>query len=185
MAARGQGGLLSLEETGSDPLEVFERWLAEARAGAGPDRADAMALATAGSDGRPAARMVMLRGFDRRGFVFYTNHQSRKGRQLEQNPRAALVFHWPELHRQVTVEGIVQRVPREESEAYFRTRPLGHRLSAWASEQDRPLPGHWGGYRLTPLAVEFWQGREDRLHDRVRCIRSSEGEPWDAARLYP
>src|SRR6266700_4771131 len=140
MAARGQGGLLSLEETGSDPLEVFERWLAEARAGAGPDRADAMALATAGSDGRPAARMVMLRGFERRGFVFYTNHQSRKGRQLEQNPRAALVFHWPELHRQVTVEGIVQRVPREESEAYFRTRPLGHRLSAWASEQDRPLP---------------------------------------------
>lgn len=203
----GATGPFSLEEIHPDPLELFERWLAEARAAEGPDRAGAVTLATAGADGAPTARMVILRGFDRRGFVFYTNYESRKGRQLEENPRAALVFYWHDLHRQVTVTGPVEQLPREESEAYFRTRPLGHRLGAWASLQDQvlpdratlerrfaeaserfgddpPLPEYWGGYRLIPETMEFWQGREDRLHDRVRYTIEADGS-WRPERLFP
>jgi pyridoxamine 5'-phosphate oxidase len=196
-----------LQEPPSDPVELFERWQAEARAAAGPDRADAMALATATADGAPSVRVVMLRGVDSRGFVFHTNYESRKGRELSENPRAALVLNWPELHRQVSATGTVERLNREESKTYFRTRPLGHRLAAWASLQGRPLPDraelerrferarerfgedpplpeYWGGFRLAPDALEFWQGREDRLHDRVRYERSESGG-WHAQRLFP
>ena len=201
------GGPFTLEEIPSDPFELFDGWLAEARATEPPDRADAVALATATADGGPSARMVMLRGFDRRGFVFHTNYESRKGRELAKNPRAGVVFHWHELHRQVIVTGEVRRLPREESEAYFDTRPLGHRLSAWASHQDEvisdrsvlerafteaaerfgedpPLPDYWGGYLLTPATMEFWQGRADRLHDRVRYERT-DPDAWRADRLAP
>ena len=201
------GGPYTLEEIPPDPFELFEGWLAEARATEPPDRADAMALATATAGGVPSARMVMLRRFDRRGFVFHTNYESRKGRELAKNPRAGVVFHWHELHRQVIVTGEVRRLPREESEAYFDTRPLGHRLSAWASHQDEvisdrsvlergfteaaerfgedpPLPDYWGGYLLTPTTIEFWQGRADRLHDRVRYERTGP-DAWRADRLAP
>jgi len=200
-------GPFSLETIAGDPFELFERWLADARASVGPDRAEAMALATSGADGAPGARMVMLRGWDRRGFVFFTNYQSRKGRQLAENPRAALVLYWHELHRQVNATGPVERLTRDESEAYFLTRPVGHRLSAWASLQDQPLadrstlerrfaearerfgedpplPEYWGGFRLAPAVIEFWQGREDRLHDRVRYETEPDGG-WRAERLYP
>jgi pyridoxamine 5'-phosphate oxidase len=200
-------GPSTLEEIPPDPFDLFEAWLAEARATEPPDRAEAMALATATVAGLPSARMVMLRGFDRRGFVFHTNYESRKGRELAENPRAALVFHWYELHRQVIVTGDVRPLPRHESEAYFATRPLGHRLSAWASHQDEviadrsvlergfaeaaerfgddpPLPDYWGGYLLTPTTIEFWQGRADRLHDRVRYERTGP-DAWRADRLAP
>lgn len=166
-----------------------------------------MALATATPDGVPAARMMLLKGVDRRGFVFFTNYESRKGRELLANPRAALVFHWAALQRQVRVEGSVERLTVAESEAYFRTRPRGSRIGAWASRQsadlssradlDRrvaeyeakfagqevPLPPFWGGVRLRPAAIEFWQGRINRLHDRVRYTRTDGG--WAVARLYP
>jgi len=200
-------GPFSLEEIAPDPLELFERWLAEARAAVGPDRADPMTVATASADGAPSARMVIMRGFDRRGFVFYTNYESRKAADLAENPRAAVVFYWHELHRQVTATGLVEKIPGEESEAYFRTRPVGHRLGTWASLQDQPLPDRatlerrlaeamerfgddpplpdfWGGFRLTPEVMEFWQGREDRLHDRIRYTRSGDGE-WRGERLFP
>jgi pyridoxamine 5'-phosphate oxidase len=150
---------------------------------------------------------VLLKGFDERGFVFYTNYEGRKGRELEENPRAALVFYWGELERQVRIEGRVSRVSEEESDAYYRSRPLGSRLGAWASEQSRPVgdrttleerlreledeyrerevprPPFWGGYRVEPEAVEFWQGRENRLHDRLLYHRSDEG--WGIVRLQP
>ena len=163
-----------------------------------------MALATATPDGRPSARMVLLKGADGRGFAFHTNSESRKGEELAENPRAALLFHWQPLGRQVRVEGSVERVPDDESAAYFRTRPLGSRLAAWASPQSRPLadraelerlyaeaparhgdepplPPHWGGYRLLPDAYEFWQHGDDRLHDRVRYERDAVG--WSRTRL--
>jgi len=201
------GGPYTLEEIPPDPFDMFEGWLAEARATEPPDRADAMALATATAAGIPSARMVMLRGFDRQGFVFHTNYQSRKGRELAENPRVSLVFHWYELHRQVIVTGEVRRLPRHESEAYFATRPPGHRLSAWASHQDEviadrsvleqafteaadrfgddpPLPEYWGGFLLTPATIEFWQGRADRLHDRIRYERTGP-DAWRADRLAP
>ncbi|HXF56533.1 MAG TPA: pyridoxamine 5'-phosphate oxidase [Actinomycetota bacterium] len=189
-----------------DPLERFRRWWEEARRVA-PDSADAMALATADARARPSARMVILRGFDERGFVFFTNYESPKAADLAANPRAALVWYWPQLRRQVRVTGRVERLPREESEAYFRTRPVGHRLAAWASPQSRVIPSRdalerayeeararfpgedvllppfWGGYRVVPEVVEFWQGRENRLHDRVRYRRRDCG--WVVERLAP
>jgi len=191
---------------GSDPFDAFARWFEEASR-AGIELAEAVALATATPDGRPSVRMVLLKGFDRRGFAFYTNYESRKARELEANPRAALCFHWKELDRQVRIDGSIERVSEEESQAYFDTRPEGSRVGAWASSQSRflddradlqrrvqevrerfahrtiPLPPHWGGYRLIPEDMEFWQGRADRLHDRLAFRRDGDG--WRAQRLYP
>ena len=187
-----------------DPLRQFERWFEDAREGVAVP--EAVALATATTDGRPSARMVLLKGSDGRGFSFYTNSESRKARELAENPRAALLFHWQPLGRQVRVEGPVERVPDDEAAAYFRTRPLGSRLAAWASPQSRlladraelerlyveasarhgdepPLPPHWGGYRLVPDAYEFWEHGDDRLHDRVRYERDAVG--WSRSRLAP
>jgi pyridoxamine 5'-phosphate oxidase len=182
-----------------DPLRLFQAWFEEG----GSDR---VALATATSDGAPSVRMVLLKGADERGFVFHTNYESRKGRELAANPRAALLFYWAELGRQVRVAGQVERVEREESEAYFRTRPRGGQLAAWASAQSEPidsretlerrfaetqaeypgevpLPPHWGGFRLVPEIYEFWEHRENRLHDRFR-YRAESGE-WVIDRLSP
>lgn len=167
---------------------------------------EAMALATATPDGRPSVRMVLLKSADEHGFAFFTNYESRKGGELAANPHAALLFHWQPLGRQIRVEGGVERLPTEESDAYFRTRPLGSRHAAWASPQSRPLdsraeleelnadaaerfgedvplPPHWGGFRLQPEAYEFWQHRDDRLHDRIRYQRENGG--WRRRRLGP
>jgi pyridoxamine 5'-phosphate oxidase len=189
-----------------DPIERFRRWNEEARA-AGSAMADVTILATASSRGIPSARAVILRGLDPRGFVFFTNLESPKAGDLGDNPTGALVFVWPEVHRQVRVTGPVEPVARAEAEAYFRTRPPGHRLGAWASPQSRviqgrhtleramaeararfpgddiPLPPFWGGFRVVPESVEFWEGREDRLHDRVRYRR--EADHWAVERLGP
>ena len=201
---------LSESELAGDPVEQFNRWLEQARA-VSPEEFTAMTLATADREGRPSARVVLLKGVDERGFVFYTNAGSRKGRELLANPRAALVFYWGMLDRQVRVEGTAEPTSREESEAYFASRPLGSRLSAWASPQSRPvagraelerrmreagerfaggpvpLPAVWGGFRIRPEAVEFWQGRPDRLHDRLLYIRTAGagGEGWRIERLAP
>lgn len=197
---------LDEKDVSPDPVAEFARWFAEAQTAA-VDEPNAMMLATATSDGRPSARVVLLKGFDERGFVFFTDYRSRKGVELEANPRAALAFHWGEVERQVRIEGRVTRTTREESELYYRTRPLGSRLGAWASHQSRPiasrdvleaglreierrfagtevpLPPHWGGYRVRPELFEFWQGRESRLHDRIRYLR--EGERWRVERVSP
>jgi len=189
-----------------DPLTLFESWLEEARAAEGLN-AEALAVATATSAGEPSVRMVLLKGFDDRGIVFFTNYSSRKGGELEQNPRAALLFHWPVLGRQVRVEGPVSRVAREESEAYAHSRPRQSQLSALASPQSRPVPDRewlerrveeldrehagaelpvredWGGYRVEPEAWEFWQHRDNRLHDRHRYERTAGG--WHVERLAP
>lgn len=200
---------LSEAELAVDPIAQFHRWLEQARA-ASPEEFTAMTLATADGEGRPSARVVLLKGVDERGFVFYTNGESRKGRELLANPRAALVFYWGMLDRQVRVEGTVEPTSREESEAYFASRPLGSRLSAWASPQSRPvagraelerrvqeagerfaggpvpLPAAWGGFRVRPEAIEFWQGRPDRLHDRLLYTRTAGGEAgWRIERLAP
>jgi len=193
-------------DLGDDPFDQFAAWLDAARA-AGVELAEAMTLATASGDGRPSARMVLLKEHGPTGFVFFTGYESRKGRDLAENPRAALVFYWHELGRQVRVEGEVERVPPAESEAYFRTRPLGSRLAAWTSLQssvvasrnaldvryaefaatygdgDVPLPPHWGGYRLRPSSIEFWQHRQSRLHDRLRY--RLDGTVWVLERLAP
>jgi pyridoxamine 5'-phosphate oxidase len=189
-----------------DPLRQFERWFEAARA-AGAPVPEAMTLATATPDGRPSARMLLLKAADERGFTFHTNYESRKGAELAANPRAALLFHWRQpVGRQVRVEGAVERAAPEESEAYFGTRPLASRLAAWASPQSRPLadraeldrlyaqaqaqygddvplPPHWGGLRLVPDAYEFWEHGDDRLHDRVRYER--DGDAWRRVRLAP
>jgi pyridoxamine 5'-phosphate oxidase len=190
-----------------DPLDQFRRWYDEASVATG-DKAGAMTVATATPDGRPSARVVLLRGFDERGLVFYTSYDSRKAAELAANPRAAAVLYWPELDRQIRVEGTIERVGADESAAYFASRPRGHRLSAWASPQsepigdravlearladvearfpdgtDVPLPPFWGGYRLAPEVFEFWVSREDRLHDRVRYRRA--GRDWVIERLAP
>ncbi len=189
-----------------DPTEQFLRWLAEAEA-AGIALPNAVALATADADASPSVRHVLLRSVDQRGFVFFTNHESRKGRELLANPRAALVALWRELDRQVSVAGRVERVADAESDAYFATRPRGARIGAWASPQsavledraeldrrveevetrfgdaDVPRPPFWGGYRLTPASLEFWQGRPSRLHDRFRYEREPTG--WRLDRLAP
>jgi pyridoxamine 5'-phosphate oxidase len=189
----------------ADPLLQFQRWFAAAQAAAVPTP-EAMALATSSSGGRPSARMVLLKEADERGFCFFTNYESRKGRELADNPRAALLFHWQPLGRQVRIEGGVERLSPGESEAYFRTRPLASRLAAWASPQSRPLadrvelerlyaeaesrhgddpplPPQWGGFRLLPDAYEFWEHGDDRLHNRLRYERDATG--WSRARLAP
>jgi pyridoxamine 5'-phosphate oxidase len=189
------------------PLPLFTRWFEEAETAQVPEPS-AMTLATARVDGTPSARIVLLRGFDDRGFVFYTNYQSRKGDELAGNPRAALVFFWERFQRQIRVEGRVEKVSADESDAYFRMRPFGHQLGACLSPQSRPIPGrlfleermdellqeyagkevprppHWGGYRVVPHLVEFWQGRPNRLHDRIRYRRVDNG-PWTIERLAP
>jgi pyridoxamine 5'-phosphate oxidase len=193
--------------TVSDPIELFREWFAAAEA-AGAALPDAMTLATVGADARPSARTVLLKGVDERGFVFFTNYESRKGHELTSNPRGALVFLWHmEPKRQVLVQGSVERVPREESEAYFATRPRGSRLAALVSNQSRPiesrkqledafaeaestypddvpLPEHWGGFVLEPETIEFWESRPNRLHERVRYSRN-EGGSWRAEPLAP
>jgi pyridoxamine 5'-phosphate oxidase len=198
---------LDEEDVDPDPLRQFSAWFDEAKR-AGIRLPQAMTLATASPGAVPSARLVLLNRFDDDGFVFHTNHESRKGRELEQNPRAALVFYWDELGRQVRVDGRVERVGEEESAAYFATRPRGAQLSAWASRQsepvasrqaledsvarradefadgDVPLPSHWGGYRVAPETIEFWQHREDRLHDRLRYRRAAHGG-WVVERLSP
>ena len=197
---------LELDDLDPDPIAQFGRWMEEALA-EGLLLPNTMTLATAAPDGRPSARMVLLKGFDHRGFVFYTNYESRKSRDLAANPRAALVFYWARLERQVRVEGRVERVDEDESDAYFASRPLESRLGAWASRQSAPLesraalddrvaelerehaggdvprPPHWGGWLVRPEAIELWQGRPNRLHDRFLYTRRGEG--WERARLYP
>ena len=189
-----------------DPFRQFARWFADA-VSAGMKEPNAMTLATAGADGVPSARMVLLKGFDERGFVFYTNYGSAKARDLKVNPRAALVLYWAELERQVRISGVVETTTREETEEYFATRPRGSQLGAWASRQSAvvsgrevleanllqqevrfdgqeiPVPPDWGGFRLRPESIEFWQGRPNRLHDRLGYAHS--GGSWLRHRLSP
>jgi pyridoxamine 5'-phosphate oxidase len=196
---------VDLAELDPDPVPQLRAWLEEA--GSSSPRPDAMVVATSTPDGRPSARVVLLRGLDERGLVFFTNRESRKGRELAANPRAAAVFHWWELGRQVRVEGEVEEIAREESETYWRTRPLRSRLAAWASQQSRPLTGReelearvadaelqfgdedvplpdfWGGFRIVPEVVELWTHRDDRLHDRVVYRLTATG--WERERLAP
>ena len=204
----GKGLATGLPEAAEDrdPIELFQEWLAAAQ-DAGILLHDATALATSTPDGTPSVRMVLLKAVDERGFVFYTNYESRKAKELDDNPRAALCIHWPVLQRQVRISGTVERTSQEESAEYFATRPRGSQLGAWASRQsdaledrgflegqfrryreqfgegDVPLPDFWGGYRLLADRIEFWQGRADRLHDRLLFTR--EGEGWRTERLQP
>jgi pyridoxamine 5'-phosphate oxidase len=190
-----------------DPLQQFSAWFAAALAADIRD-VNAMSLATASPDGKPSVRIVLLKGFDERGFAFFTNYDSEKGRQLEANPYAALAFYWVQLERQVRISGAVERTSREDSAAYFHSRPVGSRLGAWASKQSEvvdarqvldsrltemterfengeiPLPPHWGGYRVKPDKFEFWQGRPNRLHDRFHYSRRDDGA-WQIDRLAP
>ena len=197
---------LSESDAGRDPVRLFRRWFDEALV-ADLHEPNAMTVATATADGRPSARAVLLKGYDERGFVFYTNYEGAKARQIEENPRVAVLFYWGELERQVRIEGRAERVSVEESNAYFDSRPRGSQLGAWASEQSRavpdratleersraveaeyegrevPRPPHWGGYRVSPESYEFWQGRENRLHDRIAYHREDGG--WRIERLQP
>jgi pyridoxamine 5'-phosphate oxidase len=192
----------------ANPYRQFDRWFTDAKQ-LQADRPDAMTLATAASDGTVSARMVLLKGFDERGFTFFTNYNSRKGEQLHENPRAALVFFWPLPDRQVRIEGAVVKVTSEESDSYFSSRARGSQLGAWSSEQssiiagrgdlearfsemetsyrDRPIPRppHWGGFRVIPLSIEFWQGRSDRMHDRFRYRLRTDRQDWVVERLSP
>ena len=199
-------GSLDVDDAATDPLAQFGTWLAEARALQLPEP-NAMTVATVGPDGRPSTRVVLIKGYDARGIVWYTNYTSRKGRELDTHPFAALQFHWVELERVVRIEGRVDKVSDEESDTYFASRPLTHRIGAWASEQSRPIPGrgtivaraaeyglkfglnpprppHWGGYRLKPDYWEFWQGRSSRLHDRIAYHLADDGG-WTRKRLAP
>ena len=197
---------LNESDVDPNPLKQFEAWYGEALASGVPE-ADAMTLATATTDGAPDARIVLLKSFDGRGFVFFTNYQSRKAEELAANGRACLLFYWLPLKRQVRIEGTVEKVSAAESDDYFHTRPWGSKLGAWASDQSRvitsrenlekrfaefelefadnvPRPPHWGGYRLIPTAIEFWQGRDNRLHDRIR-YRLQPDKSWRIERLAP
>ncbi len=190
------------------PWELFAKWYAEAEKAEINDP-NAMILSTVGSGGFPSARAVLMKGYDEDGFVFYTNRQSRKGRELAANPVAGLVFHWKSLQRQVRIEGYVAAIGEAESDEYFSSRPRGSQIGAWASSQSRPLadraeleakvkevglrylgktiprPPHWGGYRVVPQMIEFWQGRQFRLHDRIVYSRPVPQSPWTWERLYP
>ena len=197
---------LSESASHADPLQQFQQWLQEAIHSEVPEP-NAMTLATVGSDLRPSTRVVLIKGVDERGIVWYTNYASRKGRELAGNPFAALQFHWVELERVVRIEGVVEKVSDEESDAYFHSRPLDSRIGAWASPQSDvissrsvlvtqaarygaqfllqpPRPPHWGGYRLKPERWEFWQGRKSRLHDRLRYSTQADGQ-WLRERLAP
>jgi pyridoxamine 5'-phosphate oxidase len=207
LRAEYTAGGLTEADAGDDPFALFRRWFAAALE-AGLPEPNAMTLATATPDGAPSARVVLLKALDDRGFTFFTNYDSRKSREMAANPRVALVFLWHPLERQVRVEGTVEQVTPGESDAYFAVRPLGSRLGAWASAQsavipDRaflerqhaellakypdgnvPRPPHWGGYRVLPTVIEFWQGRPSRLHDRIRFTRQPDGT-WKKERLAP
>lgn len=200
--------LLTKASVDRNPFRQFEQWSQSARA-AGVSEQDtiSMTLATADRDGRPCARIVLLKSFDEGGFVFYTNYHSRKARELANNSQACLLFYWPQLWRQVRIEGTAEKVSEDESEQYFHSRPLGSRIGAWASEQSEaienravlekrfeeftskfpdhvPRPPHWGGYRVKPRVIEFWQGQENRLHDRLRYTLQDDGS-WLIERLAP
>lgn len=203
------GGLEGMDESSvdPDPVRQFDAWYQQALAAALIEP-DAATVATASAGGAPSARMVLLRGYDARGFVFYTNYHSRKARELAENPRASMVVWWAALGKQVRIRGSVEVVSAEESDAYFRGRPRGHQLSAWASSQSEivesraaleqqmraagerfkgvevPRPPHWGGYRIVPAEIEFWQHRLDRMHDRIQYRRRSDGG-WTIERLSP
>ena len=193
-------------ELEADPIQQFQKWLQQA-VGAQLLEPTAMTLATADQNRRPSARIVLLKGLDERGFIFFTNYESRKGRELAENPNASLVFYWAELERQVRASGTASRISRGESEKYFKSRPRGHQLGAWVSTQsdvisrravleerlkqlgakypgDVPLPPYWGGYVLSPVEIEFWQGRPNRLHDRFRYTRQPDNT-WLIERLAP
>ncbi len=199
----------SLRESDADPnpIRQFQQWWDEAT-NAGLEEVNAMTLATASADGLPAARIVLLKGFDEQGFVFFSNYESFKGMQLAENPRACLVFFWTGLERQVRITGLVEKTSAEESDAYYNSRPEGSRIGAWVSPQSRtienrewlenkesqlldqfagkpvPRPSWWGGYRVQPITIEFWQGRPSRLHDRIQYSRSADNN-WTMERLAP
>ena len=198
---------LDVNDAAADPFVQFGVWFADALETPGLVEPNGMTVASCDAQGRPSARIVLLRGWDRAGFVFFTNYESRKGRELDAAGNAALLFWWPVLQRQVRIEGTVDRVAPAESDAYFATRPRGHRLSAWASPQsavvpnraaledameeaerrfpgeDVPRPPHWGGYRVVPERFEFWQGRPNRVHDRIAYLKAGDG--WMRERLAP
>jgi pyridoxamine 5'-phosphate oxidase len=199
--------VVMIRET-ADPLELFAGWYAEAEKSE-PNDPTALTLATVGPDGTPSVRMVLLKGYDSDGFVFYTNYESRKGRHLVDHPKAAMLFHWKSLRRQVRLEGPVTQTTPEEADAYFASRARGSQIGAWASDQSRPLesrfalekrvaefgarhlvgtvprPPHWSGFRLQPTLIEFWQDGAFRLHDRLEYSRPSAGVPWSTRTLYP
>ena len=200
-------GSLDVADINRNPFRQFDTWFQQAVDAQLPEP-NTMTLATVDSRGRPSARIVLIKGVDERGFVFFTNYESRKGRELAANPYASLLFYWIELERQVRVEGRIVKTSAEESDTYFASRPLGSRIGAWASNQSQviesrsqletrereislqygeqvPRPPHWGGYRLVPEAIEFWQGRPSRLHDRLLFTRSSESSDWQISRLSP